>query len=68
MLLLIARICTELEVDGLRGDLVMYRTAVTLAAYEGRLEVTVDDIRRAAELALPHRRRRQPFDETGHGQ
>jgi magnesium chelatase subunit D len=65
LLLLIARICTELEVDGLRGDLVMYRTAVTLAAYEGRLEVTVDDIRRAAELALPHRRRRQPFDEPG---
>ena len=39
-------ICTEFEVDGLRADLIgnVCRTAVTLAAYEGRLEVTVDGI------------------------
>jgi magnesium chelatase subunit D len=62
---LIARIATEFEVDGLRADLVMYKTAVTLAAYHGRCDVTVDDVRQAAELALSHRRRRQPFDDHG---
>jgi magnesium chelatase subunit D len=62
---LIARICVEFEVDGLRADVVMYKTALTLAAYAGRREVSVDDIERAAELALPHRRRRQPFDQPG---
>jgi magnesium chelatase subunit D len=61
MLELITHICASFQVDGLRGDIVMYKTAITLAAYEGRLEVTDDDVRRAAELALPHRRRRQPF-------
>jgi magnesium chelatase subunit D len=65
LLELIARICVELEVDGLRADVVMYKTAATLAAYGGRLEATVDDVRQAAELALPHRRRRQPFDQPG---
>ena len=65
LLELIARICIEFGVDGLRADLVMYRTASTLAAYEGRTRVSVDDVRRAAELTLPHRRRRQPFDEHG---
>jgi magnesium chelatase subunit D len=62
---LIARICTAFEVDGLRADIVTYKTAVTLAAYAGRRLVTPDDVRRAAELALPHRRRRQPFDQPG---
>ena len=62
---LIARICVEFEVDGLRADVVMYKTALTLAAYAGRQQVHVDDIQRAAELALPHRRRRQPFDQPG---
>jgi magnesium chelatase subunit D len=62
---LIARICTAFEVDGLRADIVTYKTAATLAAYAGRREVTPDDVRQAAELALPHRRRRQPFDQPG---
>jgi magnesium chelatase subunit D len=61
MLDLITHICAAFQVDGLRADIVMYKTALTLAAYEGRTEVTQDDVRRAAELALPHRRRRQPF-------
>ncbi|HLG72104.1 MAG TPA: magnesium chelatase subunit D family protein [Chloroflexota bacterium] len=61
MLDLITHICAGFQVDGLRADIVMYKTAITLAAYEGRTEVTEDDVRRAAELALPHRRRRQPF-------
>jgi magnesium chelatase subunit D len=62
---LIARICTAFEVDGLRADIVIYKTASTLAAYDGRERVTAADVRRAAELALPHRRRRLPFDQPG---
>jgi magnesium chelatase subunit D len=65
LLELIARICTAFEVDGLRADIVTYKTASTLAAYMGREHVTADDVRRAAELALPHRRRRTPFDQPG---
>jgi len=65
LLELIARICTAFEVDGLRADIVTYKTAATLAAYDGRERVTSEDVRRAAELALPHRRRRQPFDQPG---
>ena len=53
------------EVDGLRADIVTARTAVAHAAWEGRDEVTRADIRRAALLALPHRRRRNPFDAPG---
>jgi magnesium chelatase subunit D len=64
MLDLITRICADLEVDGLRADIVMYKTAMTHAAYQGRDEVTPDDVRVAAMLALPHRRRRQPFDDA----
>ncbi len=65
MLRLITSICAEAGVDGMRGDLVMYKTAATLAADGGRIVVTVDDVREAAELALPHRRRRQPFEQPG---
>jgi magnesium chelatase subunit D len=65
MLELIARICTAFEVDGLRADIVTYKAAATLAAYAERRVVVVEDVRQAAELALPHRRRRQPFDQTG---
>ncbi|MYX50364.1 magnesium chelatase, partial [Streptomyces sp. SID8385] len=51
--------------DGMRGDLVMARTATALAAWAGRTEVAVEDVRQAALLALPHRRRRNPFDAPG---
>jgi len=64
-LLRIAEVCAGFEVDGLRADIVMARTAVAHAAWEGRDEVTRADIRRAALLALPHRRRRNPFDPLG---
>ena len=63
LLNMIAGICNDFGVDGMRADIVMYRAAVALAAYEGRTEVSEDDIRRVAPLVLPHRRRRQPFDE-----
>jgi magnesium chelatase subunit D len=61
---LIVRICAAFAVDGMRGDLAMYRTATALAAYDGRITVEPHDIRLAAELTLPHRRKREPFDGT----
>ncbi|QPP09505.1 putative cobaltochelatase [Streptomyces bathyalis] len=61
----IAATCAAFEVDGMRADLVMARTATALAAWAGRTEVTADDVRQAALLALPHRRRRNPFDAPG---
>ncbi|MFG3493428.1 putative cobaltochelatase [Streptomyces sp. NPDC047928] len=61
----IAATCAAFDVDGMRADIVMARTATALAAWAGRTDVTVDDVRQAALLALPHRRRRNPFDAPG---
>jgi magnesium chelatase subunit I len=61
----IAALCLEVGVDGHRGDIIVLKTAKTLAAYLGRTEVTQEDIELAAELALPHRVRRQPLQEIG---
>ncbi|WP_217235802.1 putative cobaltochelatase [Streptomyces sp. AC555_RSS877] len=61
----IAATCAAFEVDGMRADIVMARTAVALAAWAGRTEVLAEDVRQAALLALPHRRRRNPFDAPG---
>jgi magnesium chelatase subunit D len=61
----VASVCAAFGVDGLRADLVTARAAMAHAAWEERLEVTAEDIRVAARLALPHRRRRQPFDTPG---
>jgi magnesium chelatase subunit D len=58
-------VCAAFDVDGLRADLVTARTAVALAAWSGRTSVTAEDVRQAALLALPHRRRRDPFDAPG---
>jgi magnesium chelatase subunit D len=61
----IAALCAAFDVDGMRADLVIARTAAAHAAWRGATTVTEDDIRVAAELALPHRRRRDPFDDPG---
>ena len=61
----IAEVCAAFEVDGMRADIVTARTAVAHAAWHGRRYVTRGDIRAAARLALPHRRRRNPFDAPG---
>jgi magnesium chelatase subunit D len=61
----IAATCAAFEVDGMRADIVMARTAVALAAWDGRTDVLAEDVRQAALLALPHRRRRNPFDAPG---
>ena len=61
----IAALCAAFDVDGMRADLVVARTAVAHAAWRGAGTVEERDIRVAAELALPHRRRRDPFDDPG---
>ena len=71
----IAALCAAFDVDGMRADLVLARTAVAHAAWRGvdvgasgatgKIVVAEEDIRVAAELALPHRRRRDPFDDPG---
>jgi magnesium chelatase subunit D len=61
----IVSVCAAFEVDGHRGDIVCAKTATALAAWDARDEVCLDDVRKAALLALAHRRRRGPFDEPG---
>ncbi|MGK5642686.1 putative cobaltochelatase [Streptomyces sp. URMC 126] len=61
----IAAVCAGFEVDGMRADIVTARTASALAAWAGRTDVVTEDVRQAALLALPHRRRRNPFDAPG---
>ena len=61
----ICSVCGAFGVDGMRADLVTARTAIALAAWAGRDVVTEEDVRTAARLALPHRRRRDPFDAPG---
>jgi len=63
MLRLIAQICIDMAVDGHRADITMMKTAATIAAYNGRPDVTEEDVREAAPLVLSHRMRRRPFSE-----
>jgi Mg-chelatase subunit ChlI len=60
----VATLSLELGVDGHRADLAILETARTHAAWSGRTQLAAEDIRVAAELALPHRMRRQPFTEV----
>jgi magnesium chelatase subunit D len=64
-LLQIATVCAAFDVDGMRADIVTARAAVAHAAWQGRTSVEAADVRAAARLALPHRRRRNPFDAPG---
>lgn len=59
----VAGLALDLGVDGHRADLAILETARTHAAWSGRTTLAAEDIRLAAELALPHRMRRQPFTE-----
>jgi magnesium chelatase subunit D len=61
----IASVCAVFDVDGLRADIVIARAAAAHAAWRGATSVGREDIRVAARLALPHRRRRNPFDAPG---
>ncbi|WP_066911960.1 VWA domain-containing protein [Millisia brevis] len=61
----IAEICTRVGVEGMRADLVLALAARAHCALRGGDEVVDQDIRAAAALVLPHRRRRDPFDPPG---
>ncbi len=61
MLYEIGKSCLDIGVDGHRGDIVVLKTARTLAAWHGRDQIRHSDIHEAVELALPHRIRRQPL-------
>ena len=63
----ISEVCAELDVDGLRGDIVTNRAAKALAALEGRTEVELDDIRRVIVLCLRHRLRKDPLESIDSG-
>lgn len=63
----ISQVCAELDVDGLRGDIVTNRAARALAAYEGRSEVTLDDIRQVIVMCLRHRLRKDPLESIDSG-
>jgi Mg-chelatase subunit ChlI len=64
-LLTIASLTASMKVDGHRSDLVILKAARAQAAFEGRYAITPLDIALAAELALPHRMRRGPFETAG---
>lgn len=63
----ISQICSELQIEGLRGDIVSTRAAKALCAFEGRTDVTLDDIRRTITLCLRHRLRRDPMETINSG-
>jgi len=60
----IASLTASFRVDGHRADIVILRTARAQAAYDGRDAISDRDILLAAELALPHRMKKQPFQES----
>mmetsp|Transcript_14493 Transcript_14493/g.43822 ORF Transcript_14493/g.43822 Transcript_14493/m.43822 type:complete len:426 (+) Transcript_14493:144-1421(+) len=64
----ISEICSELDVDGLRGDMVTNRAAKALAAFEGRTQVTQEDIFKVMPLCLRHRLRKDPLEQIDSGE
>jgi magnesium chelatase subunit D len=60
----IAQLCSELKIDGHRGELTITRAGRALAAFEGRKKLTADDVRRVTPMALRHRLRRDPLEEA----
>jgi magnesium chelatase subunit I len=63
----ISQVCSELDVDGLRGDIVTNRAAKALTSFEERTEVTVEDIQRVITLCLRHRLRKDPLESIDSG-
>lgn len=61
----IAQVCSELNIDGLRGDIVINFAAKAFAAFENRTEVTVEDISKIITLCLRHRLRKDPLESIG---
>ena len=63
----ISEVCSKLDVDGLRGDIVTNRAAKAYAAYNNRTQVTVDDISKIITLCLRHRLRKDPLESIDSG-
>ncbi|MEN6413586.1 MAG: ATP-binding protein [Veillonellales bacterium] len=63
LLVRVAQMAIALDVDGHRADITVIKTALTLAAFDGRDQAGLEDVKQAAWLALPHRMRRRPFEE-----
>ena len=63
----ISEVCSQLDVDGLRGDIVTNRAAKAHAAYNGRDKVTVEDISKIITLCLRHRLRKDPLETIDSG-
>jgi magnesium chelatase subunit I len=60
-----SKLCMQIGVDGLRGELTLVRGARALAALDGDKTVEDRHVRRIAPSALRHRLRRDPLDEAG---
>lgn len=58
-----AAVGIKLGVDGHRADITLMKTAMTIAAFEGRTDILPEDMVEAAMLVMPHRMRRRPFEE-----
>ena len=63
----ISKICSELQIEGLRGDIVATRAAKAIAAFEQRTNVELNDIERTITLCLRHRLRRDPMETISTG-
>ena len=63
----ISEVCSRLDVDGLRGDIVTNRAAKAYAAYNQRDEVTLEDISKVITLCLRHRLRKDPLESIDSG-
>ena len=63
----ISQICSELQIEGLRGDIVSTRAAKALTSFENRIDVTIEDIKRTIILCLRHRLRRDPMESINSG-
>jgi magnesium chelatase subunit I len=63
----ISEVCSQLDVDGLRGDIVTNRAAKAHAAYNGRDKVTIEDIEKIITLCLRHRLRKDPLESIDSG-
>ena len=63
----ISQLCAELDVDGLRGDIVTNRAARALVAFEGRTKVTLEDVKCVTPLCLRHRIRKDPLENIDSG-
>lgn len=61
----IAQLCSDLKVDGHRGELTIMRAARALAAFELRKKVTDKDVKTVAVMSLRHRLRRDALEDTG---